>query len=355
MRNLILGFAILAAISTATPVDAQEQAQWGLDTAVSVNRFVGTGAGDRPDVVIDFTVTTRLGQGWTAYVRPWFRSASSQPYPVSKEIYQAVVQHESQGRIATRTELGYILSPIGIGMMDMRPDSNPTISPHMAYLIPMPGFDNGVPASLPIASSYPLGAQFTASTTKWDARAAVVNSPPNRMYVVGLATPNPKARPVAVFGGGLTPKTGLRFGVGYATGVYALKEETTGVNAGDRGSQLVTVEGDYAFGYTKITGEVANNWLDSPAGQRTAISWFLQGQQTLSPRWFVAARLEGANAPPRIVGNPDPTLRMSEYTAGYRLTPAFTLRGSFARRKSYFATVPGNTAGVSIVWAQRWK
>lgn len=357
MRNtgLALTLALLAAVSAARPAAAQEEAQWGLDTAVAVNRFVGTGAGDRPDVVVDFTVTTRLGSGWTAYVRPWFRSASSRPYPVAKEIYQAVLQHESRGRIATRTELGYILSPIGIGMMDMRPDTNPTISPHMAYLIPMPSFETGVPASLPIASSYPLGGQFTASTTTWDARAAVVTSPPNRMYVVGLATPNPKPRPVTIVGGGVTPRTGLRFGAGYATGVYATSEEVVGLPSSDRHSQLMTVEGDFAFGYSRVTGEVAHNWLESRLGTRTAMSWFLQGQHTLSPRWFVAARLEGANAPARTPGAAGPTLRMSEYTAGYRLTPAFTLRGSVARRKTYFNTVPSNQAGVSVVWAQRWR
>ena len=355
MRNATLALTLLTVIGPAAPANAQSEAQWGFDSAVSVNRFVGTGTGDRPDVIVDFTATTRLGQGWTAYVRPWFRSASTKPYPVAREIYQAVLQHEGSGRIATRTELGYILSPIGIGMMDMRPDTNPTISSHMAYLIPMPGFDPGAPPSLPIASSYPLGGQFTASTTAWDARAAVVTSPPNRRYSLGLATPNPTSRPVLIVGGGVTPRTGFRLGAGYAEGVYAEKEEIASASAEDRSSQLMTVEGELAFGYTKITGEVARNWLESAAGQRTATSWFIQGQHTLSPRWFAAARLEGANGIARAPGTKAPTLRMSEYTAGFRLSPEFTLRSSYARRKTYFNPAPSNQAGVSLVWARRWK
>ena len=355
MRSAVLALALLISVGHAAPAAAQSEAQWGFDTAISINRFVGTGAGDRPDIIIDFTATTRLGQGWTAYVRPWFRSASTKPYPVAKEIYQAVLQHESRGRIATRTELGYILSPIGLGMMDMRPDANPTIGSHMAYLIPMPGFDPGAPASMPIASSYPLGGQFTASTTTWDARAAVLTSPPNRRYSLGLATPNPLARPVVVVGGGVTPRAGLRVGAGYAAGIYAKKEEIASASADDRGSHLMTVEADVAFGYTKITGEAAHNWLDSAAGPRAATSWFIQGQQTLSPRWFAAARLEGANGIARVAGAPAPTLRMSEYTAGYRLSPEFTLRGSYARRKTYFNTAANHQAGVSLVWARRWK
>ena len=94
---------------------------------------------------------------------------------LATEIYQAAVQYERSGRVSTRVDLGYILSPIGLGMMDMRPDTNPTITPHLSYVIPMPAFDAGVPSSLPIASSYPLGGQVTASTTLWDARAAVVS------------------------------------------------------------------------------------------------------------------------------------------------------------------------------------
>ena len=99
------------------------------------------------------------------------------------------------GRIATRVDLGYILSPIGLGMLDMRPDTNPMIMTHLSYLVPMPSFDAGVPAALPIASSYPLGGQLTASTTKWDARAAVVASPPNRSYVLYASSPNPEPHP----------------------------------------------------------------------------------------------------------------------------------------------------------------
>jgi hypothetical protein len=336
-------------------VYAQPAARWSLDSAVSVNRFVGENTGDRPDVVVDVTASARLGHGWIAYLRPWIRSASTDPYAVSREIYQAAVQHERQGRVATRLELGYILSPIGIGMMDMRPDSNPTISPHLSYLIPMPSFDAGAPASMPVASSYPLGAQLTASTTAWDLRTAVVSSPPNRMYVLGLSAPNPAARPVFVAGGGITPRTGLRLGMGYATGIYATRDEVAASSAGDRRSQLVTIEGDLAFGYTHLSGELARNWLDAAEGQRTATSWFVQGQQTLSPRWFAAGRYEGADAPSRLPAGAPPTLRVAEATAGYRLSPEFTVRGSVAARKTYFSPFTSRQAGVSVVWARRWR
>ena len=95
------------------------------------------------------------------------------------------------GPLSTRVDLGYILSPIGLGLLDMRPDTNPNVMTHLSYVVPMPSFDSGAPAALPIASSYPLGGQVTLSTTKWDARAAVVSAPPNRSFVLGSSSPIP--------------------------------------------------------------------------------------------------------------------------------------------------------------------
>jgi hypothetical protein len=346
---------MLLLIAGASSAFAQSADRWTVDSAIGVSQWVGQGAADRPDVVIDFTAAARLGDGWSAYVRPWFRKASTAPYEFAREIYQAAVQHERTGRVSTRLEFGYILSPIGLGMMDMRPDTNPTIAPHLSYLIPMPPFERGVPSSMPIASSYPLGAQLTASFGQWDAHAAVLSSPPNRMFVVGAAQPNPEARPVLVVGGGVTPRTGMRVGAGYADTTYATLAEVGTTAMPERRSQLATVEGDVAVNYTRVTGEVAVNRIDALGRRVTATSWFIQGQQTLTPRWFAASRFEGANAPPSVIGIAHPTLRIVEATAGYRLTPEFTLRAAVSTRKIYFSPLTSRQAGVSVVWARRWR
>jgi hypothetical protein len=356
--NWRAAFMVAAAcVSALLPraASAQSEDRWSFDSAVGIRQWVGEGASHRPDVVVDFTAAARLGNGWTAYVRPWFRKSSSSPYDLAKEIYQAAVQHEQSGRVATRLELGYILSPIGIGMMDMRPDANPTISSHMSYLIAMPRFDRDVPGSMPIASSYPLGSQFTASTTTWDVRAAVLTSPPNRQYVVGNSDGNPAARPVLVVGGGLTPQTGVRLGMAYATGAYVRRDELPSAAASARHSRLVTIEGDVAVNYTHINGEFAFNRIDVATGVVSASSWFVQGQQTLSPRWFLAGRLEGANAPPSLTGIAHPILRINEATAGFRASPEVTIRTAFATRRTYFSTVTNHQVGVSLVWARRWR
>jgi len=341
-------------VLVAQPASAQSVERYSVDSAVSINKFTGENAPDQPDVVVDVTAAMRLSKGWTAYVRPWFRRPSSVPHEVAAEIYQAAVQYQKPGRIATRVDLGYILSPIGLGMLDMRPDTNPVIMSHMSYLIPMPVFEAGVPAALPIASSYPLGGQFTASTTKWDARAAIVDSPPNRNYVLYASSPNPEAHPALIVGGGITPKTGLRLGVGVAAGDYVSASEVTKPSFEARHLNMFSFEGEYAFGYTRLAGEVTTDSLGTASGHERATQWFIQGIQSLSARWFVSGRHEGADAPPRVGTTARTTLRIGEACIGYRLDEAFTIRGSFVTRKTYFTPIASQQVGVSLVWARRW-
>jgi hypothetical protein len=348
-----LYFVLILTAIAVTPAAAQV-APVSVDSAVSINRFAGQHAADEPDIVVDVTATVRLGKGWVAYARPWFRRASTDPYAVAKEIYQAALQYQRSGPVSTRVDVGYILSPIGLGMLDMRPDTNPAIMTHLSYVVPMPSFDAGVPSALPIASSYPLGGQFTASTTKWDARAAVLTAPPNRMFVLNAATANPRSRPTVVVGGGVTPRTGLRVGLAYASGEYATASELTQPSSNGRHLDMVSLEGEFAFGYTRLSGEFTHDALETAAGQAVATEWFLQGVQSLTPRWFVAGRYEGANAPPRSAGKAAPTLGVSEITAGFRLSRDFTLRSAIVRKKTYFSPASDLQVGASLVWARRW-
>jgi hypothetical protein len=350
-RSVATAAALL--LCGVTPVAAQV-APVSIDSAVSINRFFGQHAADQPDIVVDFTATARLGKGWVGYARPWFRRASTDPYAVSREIYQAALQYQRSGPLSTRVDVGYIASPIGLGLLDMRPDTNANIMTHLSYVVPMPSFDSGVPAAVPIASSYPLGGQVTLSTTKWDARSAVVAAPPNRSYVLGASSPNPRSLPTYVGGGGYSPRSGVRIGIAYAAGIYATTTELTRPPSRDRHLNMVSLEGEYAFAYTKISGELTNDRIETGSGHVAAREWFVQGVQTISPRWFVAARHEGANAPPRTLGSLPPTLRVSELTGGFRMSTDFTLRTEVLRRKTYFSAANDWQVGASLVWARRW-
>ena len=96
---------------------------------------------------------------------------------------------------------------------------------------------------------------------------------------------------------------------------------------------------------------------DSGAATDTASTWFVQATQTLSPRWFVAGRYEGISAPPfrgRASRGARMTYRTTEASAGFRLSPELTLRGSWFASKWYTRTDYDQQAGVSVVWSRRW-
>ncbi len=351
----------LIVVATAATASAQSFARFALDSVVSIDEFAGENASDRPQIVIDVSAAVRVGDHWQLYVRPWFRmprpsSPTAAVPPWEKELYQAGVRWERPGAIATRFDAGYILSPIGLALLDSRASLNPTIVPHLGYLVPMLPFDPTGPRVSAVSATYPLGAQLTVSTTRWDARGAVINSAPTRVYALGSPT-NPRQAPVVVAGVGITPTTGLRLGASFAHGVYATPEEITRPVSSGRAVTMLGGEGELAFGYTKIRGEMIRSAFDTSAGTAVAYEWFVQAIETLSPRWFVAARQEGTSAPPLISGiviGQRKDFEMFEATAGFRVTPEITLRGSYYTRRFYGAATWDNQAGVSMVWARRW-
>jgi hypothetical protein len=344
-------FALI--VAAARPSAAQELARFSLDSVVAVDIVRGDNAASRPNIVVDLTGVMRLGQGWLVYVRPWFRQPRAAGW--DKEIYQAALQYERRAAVSTRIDLGYIVSPIGLGMMDTRPGVNPTIMPHLTYLVAMPAFDSGAPRVVPISASYPLGAQVTASTMRWDARAAVVHTAPTRSYVLN-GDGNPRTAPTVVIGGGITPHIGLRLGAAVAHGVYAAAEELAVPQDEGRNVTMIAVEGEYAVRFTKVSAEFVRDRFETSAGSHAAYAWFVQGTQTLTPRLFAAARQEGASAPPRPgFAAPRRDMHVTEATVGYRIAPSFTLRGSFIARKAYTRSIWDQQAAVSLVWSQRWR
>lgn len=349
------------AFLVAAPAAAQGPARFSLESVAAIDEFAGENASNRPQIILDVSFSVRLGDHWQAYLRPWFRM----PRPNSptaaipdwdRELFQASLRYERRGRVGIRVDVGQILSPIGLGIYDVRPGLNPTIVPHISYVQPVPVFDPTVPRVSVVSSTYPIGAQLSVSTVRWDARAAVVNSAPTRGYAIGAVT-NPKPTPVLVAGGGVTPITGLRLGASFAHGLYATPEEITVSAPQGHAVTMAGGEGEWAFGGTTISGEIIRSGFETLAGTSVAYEWFLQGQHTLSPRWFVAARREGTSAPPLvngIVAGTRTEFASFEATAGFRVTRDVTLRSSYYTRRAYGSTDWVKQVGVSAVWAHRW-
>jgi hypothetical protein len=348
----------------ASPAAGQGTQRFSFDSVIGVDFYGGENVSSRPQVIVDVSGAVRITDNMQAYIRPWFRlprpNSPSGPAPDwSRELYQAGVRYErpgDEGGLATRVDVGYNVSPIGLGIMDTRPSLNPVIGTHISYVSPMPAFDPTVPRVSAISGTYPLGAQVTVSSSRWDARGALVNSAPTRNYAVGRSS-SPRQTPTLVAGAGVTPFTGLRLGISAAHGNYATAEEVTGPLRSNRAVSIVGGEGEYAFGYTKISGEIVRSRFERASGSAIAYEYFVQGIHTASPRWFVAARHEGTSAPPLVT----PTavgertrLAIVETTVGFRVTPEITLRSSYYTRKSYGVSAWDHQAAASAVWARRW-
>ena len=116
-------------------------------------------------------------------------------------------------------------------------------------------------------------------------------------------------------------------------------------------------EGEYAFGYTKLSGEWTRERFDAGPLRDTAATWFVQTVQTLAPRWFIAARGEGTSAPPfggAITGGPRLIYKTTEAAVGFRVSPELTVRASFFASRFYGRIDYDQQGGVSLVWSRRW-
>lgn len=353
----VLACTFVASFGLSSSASAQQLSRVSLDSVGAVDLFRGDGTTGDPGASVDISSVIRIGGGWAVHVRPWFFKSSAQNSEWSKEIYQAAVRYERPGTTSIRLDAGYIASPIGLGMLDMRADINPTIQSHMSYFMPLMPFDRAAPTVGAITASYPLGANVTASTTRWDARMALVNSAPTRRSALNSARGNPDPTPVVIAGAGVTPVTGLRLGTSFAAGRYATASEVNDPTGAARQLRMWTAEGEYAFGYTKLAAEYTRERFDRGVARDTAWTWFAQAAQTLSPRWFAAARYEAISTPPLAVSTAGATRRSfgtAEGTLGYRVTPDLTLRGSVATRRGYTATSTDQRVGVQVVWSRRW-
>lgn len=191
---------------------------------------------------------------------------------------------------------------------------------------------------------------MTVSALRWDARASVIDTSPLRPRRI-FARANPPRFAQFVTGGGVTPIVGLRIGASLAHGGWQKAGETPFALA-DRDATITTVESEFSFRYTKVAGEWVHNAIETATGTTVVTGWFVHGQQTLAPRWFVGGRVERMSVPVPTAGRLDFT--GTEAVVGYRLTPEITLRAGHRARRPFGRTGFDHLAAVSVVWWRRW-
>ena len=311
-------------------------------------------AADDPFVFLDLTTTTRINPSLDIIVRPYARRLPGGDWDLL--FYQAEIRYQPTDRV--RVEAGILSSPLGLGTMELRQDLNPGVASVFYYFSPLPLFDPQADRVQVLSGGYPLGVILSSSGSWWDARGGVVDGTPAKYRKI-FANNNPAAAPQLIVGGGVTPRVGLRLGAGRRDGNYRSAEDADYYRnpypLPDASATVFNVEGEYAFGYTRLSGEWVLDRFESTTTPAVARSYYLQGVQTLTPRIFATGRVTRVSAPVSIVDHDIRSARSSfELSAGYRLTPQWTLKGGYEASRRFNTNDWAHAATASVVWARRW-
>jgi hypothetical protein len=272
------------------------------------------------------------------------------------QLYELALRYERPGPIGLRIDGGIFTSPLGLSLLENRPDKNPVVSQHSTLYLPIPRYEPGTPTTFLLAAAYPLGAKVTISGARWDARVAVIDSSPIRgRPFFGDNKPPRMANVVA--GAGFTPYVGLRLGAAFAAGDYADVSEVRDTTHGDRHATIAQVEGEWAFGYTRIAGEFLWTRRELSTGDAHVDGGWIEFTQTVHPRVFLAARYDDQWTTwisPADRSERDEPYRRFESTVGFRLLPEVTLRASYMTRKGYVVGFWDDQLLASVVYAKRF-
>jgi hypothetical protein len=345
--------ACLAWLAAPCAAQIAHPAAVSIDTVVAIDTSFDENGRGTTNIVTDSVVAADLGHKLQGIVRPYAQRLASGEW--NKQIWVATLRYERPGRVGLRVDGGLIPSPVGLGNLTLRPHLNPTVSQPVSLFQALPAFEPLAPRSTLLGAIYPFGVTATVSSTRWDARAAVIDVSPLRSRRVFT---QPGAAPRfanVVLGGGITPIIGLRVGASVTHGGWRRAAEGT-ATATSRDATIVAIETEFSMRYTRVLGEWTYDRIGTQTGTVSANGWFVIGQQTLSPRWFAAARVDRITSPlfSRELGLVDQHLDGVEPVVGFRVTPELTLRAGYRARRLFGRDTFDHQALISAVWWRRW-
>ena len=350
----LIRLAALAAVVAAPTAAFAQTARIALDVVAAVDGDAGSQVTRKPTGWFDLFGAVRIADGLDLRVRPVvFRRSFDGSWQT--QLYELALRYERPGRVGVRIDAGQFSSPIGLSILENRPNLNPVVSPHSTLYLPIPRYETGTPSTYLLAAAYPLGAKVTVSGAQWDARAAITDSSAIRGRAIFGDNLPPRMANVMV-GGGVTPRIGLRIGGAVGHGAYAAAREVRDQTRGDRMATLAQVEAEWSFGYTRLAGEYLWTTRQLATSDARVHGGWIEVTQTLTPRLFAAARYDDQWA--KWISPVDQSARREPYrrleaTAGFRLTPDVTVRASYMTRKGYVVGFWDDQFLASIVFAKK--
>ena len=350
----LAGVITSIALWAVMPAYAQTS-RTALDVVAAVDGDAGSQVSRKPTGWFDVFGAVTLADGLDVRARPVV-SRRSFDGKWQTQMYELSLRYERAGRIGWRFDGGQFTSPIGLAVTENRPNANPVISQHSTLYLPIPRYEAGTPSTFLIAAAYPVGAKVTASGAHWDARAAVIDSSPVRGRAL-FADNQPPRMTNYVFGGGVTPYIGLRFGAAYARGPYATAAEVRDKSRGDRLATIKQVEGEWAFRHTRIAGEFLWTTRELALADADVNGGWIELTQTVSPRVFVATRYDRQWTEWLLADGKEQYEIYSrvETAVGFRLTRELTARASYLTRKGYVVRFWDDQFLASLVYAKKFR
>jgi hypothetical protein len=337
------------------PVAAAAQVpRVALDVVAAADGDAGSFVNREATGWFDAFAAVRLFEGLDFRARPVvFRRSFDGEWQT--QMYELALRYERPGPVGLRVEAGHFQSPIGLAILENRPNLNPIVSQHSTLYLPIPRYEAGTPTTFLLAASYPLGARVTVSGARWDLRAALTDSSPIRGRPF-FGDNKPPRMANYIVGGGITPMIGLRFGLAAAYGEYAAQEEVRNQSRGDRHAGIVQAEGEWSFRYTRIAGEWIWTRRELATNESRVYGGWIETTQTLTPRIFVAARYDEQwtkwQSVPDLADRGE-SYRRVETSVGFRVLPEVTLRASYMTRDGYVVGFWDDQFLASIVYAKK--
>jgi hypothetical protein len=288
----------------------------------------------------------QISRGWQIYAMGELETDDSSGKRVTEAELEQVAFRYTNPSAAYFVEAGKLLSPLNAYSARQLSTTNPLIGQSYIY-----------------SSSYPWGLQAAGSSGRLDYRAALLDRPDINPELSPIV-PDPAFRPALGFG--VTPITGLRFGVSWTKGPYLNSQLNSqlppGVSWRDFDLRIAGFDFQFSRGYFELNGQLVFSEYEVPFGYENPdyMSYYLELKYTWTPRLYGALRFQSLETAYGDSGDylyqADDTDRLSdlEIGLGYRFNPNILLKIAYrtdhwnVNPEPYYPMSNGHSVGIQL-------